>query len=584
MSAPLRSKQGCWTCRLRRKKCDERRDVCLTCESLSITCYGYGAKPDWMDGGEKERNIAIGIKQIVKHTSRKKGRLGTTLARFRKSPGVQENKEDVVLAPKTDNPAPENRTGGAYLEPAGSSTSPASMDTATKSSVSDRNPSSSPPSNPEYNPPMPSDMVVVSRDETVLLMHFLDHVFPLQHPMYKPNIADGGRSWLLSLLLRTKPLYHASLALSAYHRGKVLIQARQPCAHHSLIDQEKHLAASLEELKEAIRNVGQMTMLKACPKDSLGLMASVVQLIYFELFAGNGNAWQFHLRAATITLLESYRPRLFELGLLGSITSDGVSPPWGGTPNEDVAAFKFLCGVVIWLDILDSIKTGKSPSLLTIHSHALSSDSHLKLETIIGSQNWAILQVGHIAALHENKMLSLQSGNLETANGRAEFDKRVDEIRLELECGLTEQGLSCLQVYSESALPDNAAAHVQAIITRLFALAASIYLYLVVQGSHQETGPLADQAMMLLRTQMPRDLMHVIIFPLYIIGHVVSPDDQSFFRCVFSSPPVLEPSLEHRSKILPLLEEIWQTRDAAMDGGGWQRSLKRLSESNILLL
>lgn len=124
MSAPLRSKQGCWTCRLRRKKCDERRDVCLTCESLSITCYGYGAKPDWMDGGEKERNIAIGIKQIVKHTSRKKGRLGTTLARFRKSPGVQENKEDVVLAPKTDNPAPENRTGGAYLEPAGSSTSP----------------------------------------------------------------------------------------------------------------------------------------------------------------------------------------------------------------------------------------------------------------------------------------------------------------------------------------------------------------------------------------------------------------------------------------------------------------------------
>lgn len=127
-------------------------------------------------------------------------------------------------------------------------------------------------------------------------------------------------------------------------------------------------------------------------------------------------------------------------------------------------------------------------------------------------------------------MLSLQSGNLETANGRAEFDKRVDEIRLELECGLTEQGLSCLQVYSESALPDNAAAHVQAIITRLFALAASIYLYLVVQGSHQETGPLADQAMMLLRTQMPRDLMHVIIFPRKFSGSHIC---YAFSHCLF---------------------------------------------------
>ncbi|KAG4437455.1 hypothetical protein IFR05_007060 [Cadophora sp. M221] len=583
MSAPLRSKQGCWTCRLRRKKCDERRDICLTCESLSITCYGYGEKPDWMDGGEKERSIAISIKQIVKHTSRKKGRLGTTLARFHKSPGVQVNKEDVVLAPKTDNPAPENRSGGAYLEPTGLSTSPASTDTATRPSVSDRNPASSPSSNPDYSPQMSSDIVTVSRDETVLLMHFLDHVFPLQHPI-KPDIADGGRSWLLSLLLRTKPLYHASLALSAYHRGKVLIQARECCAHHSLIDQEKHLAASLEELKLAIRNVGEMTMLKACPKDSLGLMASVVQLIYFELFAGHGSAWQFHLRAAISTLLGGYGPQSTELGMLGPTPSDEFPPPWDGTPNENVAAFKFLCGVVLWLDILDSIKTGKSPSLLTLHSHALSSDSHLKLETIIGSQNWAIVQIGRIAALHESKILSLQSGYLETANGRAEFDKRVDEIRFELECGLTEQGLSCLQVYSESPPHVNAAAHIQAIITRLFALAASIYLYLVVQGSYKETDLLADQAMMLLRTQMPRDLMHVVVFPLYIIGHVVSQDDQSFFRFAFSSPPVLEPSLEHRSKILPLLEEIWRTRDAAIDGGAWQRSLKRLSESNILLL
>jgi hypothetical protein len=80
-NGPLRSKQGCWTCRLRRKKCDERHPSCVTCDSLAITCYGYGSKPDWMDGGEREKAMATSIKQIVKHTSRRKGRFGLSLGR-----------------------------------------------------------------------------------------------------------------------------------------------------------------------------------------------------------------------------------------------------------------------------------------------------------------------------------------------------------------------------------------------------------------------------------------------------------------------------------------------------------------------
>ncbi|KAJ8066602.1 hypothetical protein OCU04_005649 [Sclerotinia nivalis] len=76
MNGVLRSKNGCWTCRLRKKKCDERKpSPCSICESLAITCYGYGAKPEWMDNGLKEKEMANSIKQIVKHTSRRKGHL-----------------------------------------------------------------------------------------------------------------------------------------------------------------------------------------------------------------------------------------------------------------------------------------------------------------------------------------------------------------------------------------------------------------------------------------------------------------------------------------------------------------------------
>lgn len=100
--------------------------------------------------------------------------------------------------------------------------------------------------------------------------------------MYRPSIADGGRGWLLSLLLQTKPLYHASLALAAYHRGKVLLDTPQSGSEHR-VAQENHLAICLEEFQQAIKNVGRWVLNESCPTDSIGILASSVQLVFFEV-------------------------------------------------------------------------------------------------------------------------------------------------------------------------------------------------------------------------------------------------------------------------------------------------------------
>lgn len=101
MNGPLRSKQGCWTCRLRKKKCDEIRPDCSICGSLSITCYGYGSKPEWMDGGERERGVAKGIKEIVKRTSRRKA---TT--------NLEHRMTSIRIAPKATIGTEENLLSG----------------------------------------------------------------------------------------------------------------------------------------------------------------------------------------------------------------------------------------------------------------------------------------------------------------------------------------------------------------------------------------------------------------------------------------------------------------------------------------
>lgn len=69
-----RSLYGCWTCKVRRKKCDESRPFCNTCASLRLDCHGYGPKPRWMDNGALQKEKALEFKQIVSHTKWKKGK------------------------------------------------------------------------------------------------------------------------------------------------------------------------------------------------------------------------------------------------------------------------------------------------------------------------------------------------------------------------------------------------------------------------------------------------------------------------------------------------------------------------------
>lgn len=119
-------------------------------------------------------------------------------------------------------------------------------------------------------------MASIPLDENVLFMHFLDDVFPLQYPMYKPGILDGGRSWLLALLLRTKPLYHAALALSTYHRRTIMVAGLgHPCQTATLFQQEKHVETCINLLNQSLQN--------SCPRSGLGIVTSIIQLGFFEV-------------------------------------------------------------------------------------------------------------------------------------------------------------------------------------------------------------------------------------------------------------------------------------------------------------
>ncbi|OJT02247.1 Transcriptional regulatory protein pro1 [Trametes pubescens] len=62
----VRAKSGCYTCRIRRKKCDEQPNddgACQTCVRLRLQCLGFGAKrPEWM----RENNSVTELREKIK--------------------------------------------------------------------------------------------------------------------------------------------------------------------------------------------------------------------------------------------------------------------------------------------------------------------------------------------------------------------------------------------------------------------------------------------------------------------------------------------------------------------------------------
>jgi C6 transcription factor Pro1 len=420
---------------------------------------------------------------------------------------------------------------------------------------------------------MAGSMSSVPADELVLVMHFLDHVFPLQYPMYNPEALEGGRGWLLSLLLETEPLYHAVMALSAYHR-RVMTFAKT--SHSSqvaaLVQQEKHLEI-------CIKLVSQSTE-RYCHRSGLGIASTVLQLVFFEvcvplyinslgcnslkiatkLFTGHSNAWQVHLRAAVNIFHRGFGLNLanFELAEKANMILTEERPPLEiqADIKSQIVSFRFLSAVTIWLDIISCVTAGTAPHLSDHNLRIMAVDSQTKLEDIMGCENEVLLQIGRIAALQGGRTRTLQEGNFD----RTAFDLAANAIRDEMQ--------------RDPASKLSTTANSVTLITCVFAYMASIYLHIIKHG-YQELRLIdttISRATALLRTQIPTHLTPALVAPLFILGSAAEQEDEAFFRDIFSSPPLLDPSLQHRARILPILEEIWKERKAG-SGFSWENCL-----------
>ncbi|KAF2491427.1 hypothetical protein BU16DRAFT_515793 [Lophium mytilinum] len=520
MSSKSRSTTGCWTCRLRRKKCDEQSPACSVCTSLALTCHGYGARPQWMDGQGRERRMAESIRQAVKETASQKRR--------------------AAMLRRNQDSAPSTSLSGTNTADGSSSPNDCTLSSSRSSSLA-------------YS----------DEDEASLLMHYLDHVFPLQFPFYKPSILDGGRGWLLSILMQTKPLYYAALSLAAYHLQSIrcpsVKYAESGCWGAARAQEQRVLA--IEGLRKHLEAISGSAK-KRSLVDNIEMLCSMVLLIALE-----ARPWRVHLRAASI--------------FVDDMRTVGMQESRRELSSSYNLALYFFAGVMAWYDILSCVTTGAKSFCHCALGCLAIGDGFIQLDKVMGCQSWAMICIMEIAALDEWKRGEQACGRLSVR----ELASRAADIERKLEGSLDEMARAALHSPESSALKPQDPVY---LITQAFACAALVYVHVVVSGPHPQLPEIRNgvvRTLAALEAFPDRQMVRALFWPLCIAGAMALEKEEEFFRGPVAQGPVCGPRFGNSSKVLAVLEECWRVRKE--ENGArtleWREAMERLGVEVLLV-
>ncbi|KZL78002.1 hypothetical protein CT0861_04112 [Colletotrichum tofieldiae] len=240
MPKPLsRSSGGCWTCRIRHRKCDESSPSCKECTDRHIVCHGYGPEPDWMKNPSKLQAELQRIKHAVKQNFRRTRKLQASSARS--SRGVTEYSADGF-----DESTVFSHGGSEFRE-------------------------------------------------AELITYYLDYIFPLQYAYYVDKPEQGGRGWLFWLLSKKGPLRHAAFTLSALHQHTIS-ESKTEEMESELI---RHHTNAMQELRQVL-GCCETDGFASHLESRVEFLTCGTFLISFEVFQGGTSNWESHLNALVL--------------------------------------------------------------------------------------------------------------------------------------------------------------------------------------------------------------------------------------------------------------------------------------------
>ncbi|KAF7562827.1 hypothetical protein G7046_g1326 [Stylonectria norvegica] len=577
-NSTIRSFDGCWTCRLRRKKCDEKRPACDTCGALHITCYYGQDKPEWMDGAARQKEMAEQLKREVKERARhRRGEPPAHAANDRVSSDRVSSSEDgtsdsVTLATlslgqgHTVSPATSTRNGTSFEEIREPYSETSTMPTKPNCAFISKNQSNG------------KDL---GRSDTILLMFYLEHLLPFLFPFYRPSLLQGGRAWILEMMISSPVIRQATLCQSSYFF----------CLAQGTIVHDEVWGTVLAQTKGAFGILGQaLSVIDGSGIEqhlggAIRILVSIIQVQRFEVSIRSFDNCQSHLSAAlalfteVIACVGPFEPAEVSarfddiLGRLGP--SSWILPEQCvQVPSAEQAAFRFSASLLILDDLIASTVLQEVPKLFHYYPSLLgeteSTRPTIDLEDVVGCQNWVLMRIGEIAALDAWKQRCKRVGDLDVmqlvhcAKGikdslETQFTRFENTpVRTPGTCG------NLLDSFSRNyRITSTPSASQGALVTRVWAHAAFIYLSVVVSGwqpASVEVRYHVSRVIELLTVQIsPPELLRTMVWPFCVAGCLAEPAQEASLRGMVEA---LQPQniFGTTRKALEIMENVWRNR------------------------
>ncbi|KAF3941730.1 hypothetical protein ABW19_dt0208962 [Dactylella cylindrospora] len=611
--ASRKPNNGCWTCRVRRKKCDEEHPKCSVCKTLGITCYFSNHKPEWMDGGVRQKEMVEALKVQIKDNARSRRERSVVSSDMRGSGPNQYNfvvgfDPPILDGPKTlvaprveDQASSDDVSMGSYESPSGeqwespntsgdtASTNPQSLTTPSMIG-SICTPGSEPNALSLFGGALDDhyDLSMIFPNpldyEVVFLSNYLDYVFPFLFPFYRPDIVTTGRSWLLFLLRKSKVAFHSALGLSAYFLSMKL-SAAFPESEGGCRDQiwQKLLDQSHISLELVRKDIAALSHCRedAVMVEKIRIMQSIMHLLIFEMAVGQSAGWEIHLTAATTLfedILRMVTPEPSEPLILSVLEtmSKGCGcnvygkrciPFW--TPDQN--GFRFFTGFLVLTDIVGSVTMGREPRLLNYYPQILNDvegdypekgEPTIRISTITGCQNWALKAVSKISALDVWKKKEAHAGTfsmIEMALRVADISRDINENLKQLDDSKNSEQIH-VNAYDYNILPSTTSV-VTGKVTKVWAHAAQIYLAVVVTGWQPwnvEIRRGVEQTLKLLQTMTCPAYLRTVAWPLCVAGCLAEGEaTRRQFRELFTGTEWVE-TLGALGEARRTIERVWQ--------------------------
>ncbi|KAK9319052.1 fungal-specific transcription factor domain-containing protein [Lipomyces orientalis] len=419
--------------------------------------------------------------------------------------------------------------------------------------------------------------IAFGRSDTILLMFYLEHLLPFLFPFYRPSLLQGGRAWILEMMISSPVFRRATLCQSSYFFSLAHGTANRDLVWETVVAQTRDAFVVLRQSLQVIDGSGVTEHMHGAVR----IMASIMQVQRFEIAVLSFNNCQAHLNAALALfrqLLDS--PGAEPAGPSSSfnavISRLGPSSQCVQVPSAEQAAFVFSSTLLILDDIIASTVLQEQPRLYEYHRSLLgnidSTDPPIDLEAAVGCQNWALLQISEIAVLDAWKQRCKRAGNLDVM----ELVNRATAIKDSLEAHLTrletdpviipKEGSSLLDVFTvDYGRQSKTPASQSSLVTRVWAHAALVYLFVVVSGwqpasvdVRYHVGRIVE---LLTRQMSPPALLRTMVWPFCVAGCLAEGAQEAHLRGMVEAlqPPSVFGTVR---KALEIMEKVWRNRDA----------------------